>query len=132
MENEIKDMLNEEIVNIIHDLNDTDEDSEEYSKIVDSLVKLHKLRIEELKFEQEFDEKKKRRCLDEKDLMLKQNQAFEQKKERYFKIGMEAAGIVLPLMFYAIWMNKGFEFEKEGTFTSTTFRSLFNRFRPTK
>lgn len=27
---------------------------------------------------------------------------------------------------------KGFKFEETGTYTSTTFRGLFNRFRPTK
>lgn len=40
--------------------------------------------------------------------------------------------LMIPLMFYGIWMKKGFKFEETGTYTSTTFRGLFNRFRPTK
>lgn len=132
MENEIKNLLDEEIVNIITDLSDMDECSTEYSKVIDSLVKLHKLRIDELKTEQEFEKELAHRSSDEKDLKLKQNQIVEQKKEQYFKFGLEAMGIILPLIFYAAWMNQGFEFEKEGTFTSLTFKSLFNRFRPTK
>ena len=59
-------------------------------------------------------------------------QLAEQVKDRYFKLGIAAAEIVLPLIFYATWMRKGFKFEETGTFTSTTFRGLFNRFRPTK
>ena len=35
-------------------------------------------------------------------------------------------------MFYAAWMKRGFKFEENGTYTSTTFRGLFNRFKPTK
>ena len=41
-------------------------------------------------------------------------------------------GIGLPLVFYGIWMKRGFKFEENGVYTSTTFRGLFNRFKPTK
>jgi hypothetical protein len=125
MSKEIKKMLDEEIVNIIADLNDIDEGSEDYSNVVNNLAKLHKLRIDEIKAELELKEK-------EKDLELKKKQAGEQKLDRYFKLGVGVAEIVLPLIFYGVWMNKGFEFEKEGTFTSSTFRGLFKHFRPTK
>lgn len=59
-------------------------------------------------------------------------QTNEQMKDRYFKVGIAAAELLIPLMFYGIWMRKGFKFEETGTYTSTTFRGLFNRFRPTK
>ena len=55
----------------------------------------------------------------------------EERIHRYVRYGIDVAGIVLPLMFYATWMKKGFKFEETGTYTSTTFRGLFNRFRPT-
>ena len=48
------------------------------------------------------------------------------------RIGIDAASLILPLIFYAYWMRVGLKFEETGTFTSTTFRGLFNRFRPTK
>ncbi len=70
---------------------------------IDDLTKLYRLRIEE-----------------------------ESRKDRYFRLGVEAAGIILPLIFYGIWLKRGFKFEETGTFTSTTFRSLFNKFRPTR
>ena len=63
---------------------------------------------------------------------LKQTQIAEQVKDRYFRLGIAAAELMIPLMFYGIWMKKGFKFEETGTYTSTTFRGLFNRFRPTK
>ena len=48
------------------------------------------------------------------------------------KYGIDIAGIVLPLAFYGVWMNRGLEFEKEGSFTSATFKGLFGKFKPTK
>lgn len=48
------------------------------------------------------------------------------------KIGVDIMGIALPLVFYGIWMCKGFKFEETGTYTSTTFKNLFSRFRATK
>lgn len=55
-----------------------------------------------------------------------------EKIDRYLKIGITVLEVTAPLAFYGIWMHRGFAFEREGTFTSTTFRSLFNKFRPTK
>ncbi len=51
---------------------------------------------------------------------------------QWAKIGVAAAELALPLMFYGVWMNRGFKFEETGAFTSTTFRSLFSKFKPIK
>lgn len=53
-------------------------------------------------------------------------------KERYFRVGVAAAELMVPLIFYGIWMRKGFKFEETGTYTSKTFTGLINRFKPTK
>lgn len=45
------------------------------------------------------------------------------------RTGIEIAGIVAPLVFYGIWMNRGLEFEKEGSFTSQTFKGLIGKFK---
>jgi hypothetical protein len=132
MEDNVKKLLDEEIVNRFDDLSPMDINSEEYTKAVDSLAKLYKLRLEDEKNKCELEEKRKRRIMDNGDFKLKEIQANEEKLNRYIKLGIEVAGIILPLMFYTAWMNKGFEFEKEGTFTSMTFKGLFNRFKPTK
>lgn len=131
---------------------------EKHTAAVESLAKLYKLRIEEIKAEQDFKEKMSRRKMEEtqhdadnevnnnfkkaqmdadniyrtEDLNLKKEQLCEQIRDRYVRIGLEMAGLVLPLMFYATWMKQGFKFEESGTFTSTTFKGLFNKFKPTK
>jgi len=59
-------------------------------------------------------------------------QIRENKIDRCVKIGVAVGELALPLAFYGLWMRRGFEFEKTGSFTSTTFKNLLNRFRPTK
>lgn len=129
MDEEIKEMLGEEIKAGLSDLSSLKTGSKEKSEAIDDLVKLYKLKIEESKAEmdylKEIDEH-------ERSDQTKREQLSEQVKDRYFKLGIAAAELVLPLMFYAVWMKRGFQFEKDGTYTSTTFRGLFNRFRPTK
>lgn len=129
MEKEIKDLLGEEIRADIQALSTLKSGSDEKSKAIDELTKLYKLRIEETKNEWDFGEKFDAR---ESEKQLKKDQLTEQVKDRYFRLGAEAAGIILPLIFYAAWMRRGFKFEETGTYTSTTFRGLFNRFKPTK
>lgn len=129
MNEEIKEMLGEEIKAELSDLSSFDIGSKEKSEAIDNLVKLYKLKIEETKteldYEKEIDEHKRND-------QTKKEQLSEQVKERYFRVGIAAAELVLPLIFYAVWMKKGFKFEESGTYTSTTFKGLFNRFRPTK
>lgn len=129
MDEEIRDLLGEEIKTEIRDLSTLEPGSKEKSTAIDDLAKLYRLRIEETKNEWDFNEKYDTR---ESDNILKKDQLEEQIKDRYFRLGLEAAGIILPMIFYAAWMKRGFRFEETGTYTSTTFRGLFNRFKPTK
>jgi hypothetical protein len=106
MDEEIKDLLAEEIKSGIRDLSSLQSGSEEKSIAIDDLVKLYKLRIEETKNEWDFNEKYDAH---ESDKQFKKAQLEEQVKDRYFRLGVEAAGIILPLIFYGIWMRKGFK-----------------------
>lgn len=80
----------------------------------------------------------KERELDSKDAdrtqegEIQKRQARDQMVDRCVRAGVAVGELVLPLVFYGIWMNKGFKFEETGSFTSTTFKNLLNRFRPTK
>lgn len=80
----------------------------------------------------------KERELDSKDAdrtqegELQKRQARDQMVDRCVRTGVAVGELVLPLVFYGIWMNKGFKFEETGSFTSTTFKNLLNRFRPTR
>jgi hypothetical protein len=129
MDEEIRDLLGEEIKREIRDLSTLEPGSKEKSTAIEDLAKLYRLRIEETRNEWDFNEKYESR---DSDMQFKKNQLEEQVKDRYFRLGVEAAGIILPLIFYAVWMKRGFKFEETGTYTSTTFRNLFNRFKPTK
>lgn len=151
---QLKDLLSEEIKTQIQDLSKLNPGSAEKSKAVDDLATLYKLKIDETKMELDFDEKQARRKMDkenrlkddvikeqqlkdensvrERDELIRKEQLTEQVKDRYIRLGIAAAEIILPLIFYSKWMKKGFKFEETGTFTSTTFRGLFNRFKPTK
>lgn len=143
MENKIRKLLEEEIRDEIQKISSMTPGSKEKSTAVEDLTKLYRLKIEEDKNESNFIEMRERRAMDtakltnemklhETDDDFKKGQFAEQIKDRYFRIGIAAAELILPLMFYAIWMRKGFKFEENGTYTSTTFRGLFSRFKPTK
>ena len=150
----IKDLLDDVIKKEIQDLKFTSSGDEKRSEAIKDLTALHKLRIEEIKAQTEAEEKRERRIMDSEqhkaDLALKEREANgrdadraredvaqkaqvrEQSIDRYVRIGVAAAELVLPLMFYGVWMKRGFKFEESGTFTSSTFKNLFNRFKPTK
>lgn len=139
----IKDLLGEEIKTEIKSLSALNSGTKEKSMAIDDLTKLYRLRIEETKNEAEVAEKQARREMEKEQsasdnsshrrtAQLERDRLDEQVKERYFRVGIAAAELVIPLVFYGIWMSKGFKFEESGTFTSKTFMGLINRFRPTK
>lgn len=118
-------LLEEEIGSEIEQLSSFEFGSREYEEAIDSVAKLYRLKLEEdrIIFEHYNNRKEQE---------LKHAQINESVKDRNTKICMAAAELFIPLMFYGIWMQRGFKFEESGTFTSTTFRNLFNRFKPTK
>lgn len=136
MNENINELLDEEIAAEIRSISEMKDGSTEKSKAISDLATLYKLRIEENRNLWEADEKYDRRKMEEeaglRDEDIKRTQISEQIKDRYFKVGIAAAELMIPLAFYGIWMNKGFKFEETGAYTSTTFKGLFNRFRPTK
>ena len=129
MGEENRSLLEEEIKAEIKRLGSLESGSQEHTTGVDSLTKLYKLKLEEDKNAYERLDKIENREIDQES---KTAQMAESVKDRYFRFGMAAAELVLPLMFYGVWMRRGFKFEQGGTFTSQTFRGLFSRFRPTK
>lgn len=90
-------------------------------------TRLEKIRIEqeELKVGTESENRRKERYQKYFDTAVRAGEVV-------VKIVCEAATILVPIKFYGMWLEQGFNFEKDGTFTSTTFRGLFNKFKPTK
>ncbi len=111
---ESKKRLDEEISKELENLKTLEPGTEEHSAAVESLSTLYKLKIEEDKAKQDADNKNKMSGLD------------------IVRVVIDAGGIIVPAVIYSVWMKRGFEFEKEGTYTSTTFRGLFNKFKPTR
>jgi hypothetical protein len=126
---EIKELLDDVIEREIENLNSEQFDTEKKTEVIKNLAALHKLRIDEIKTKAEIEERAERRI---DDAALKAFQLDENALDRYAKIGIAAAELVLPLMFYGVWMKRGLRFEETGTFTSQTFKNLFNRFKPTR
>ena len=125
MNKEIIELMESEIITLIKELSMHHPGTKEYddiTKAIDSLYatlnKEKSLMLEEVKIEN--------------DLELQQNVNKDNKILTAVKYGIDIAGIVLPLAFYGVWMNRGLEFEKEGSFTSTTFKGLLGKFKPTK
>lgn len=142
MDEAIREALGNEILAELQALSDLEIGSKESQTAVENVTKLYRLGIDEIRADNEYDEKWNRRKMDakhEESELAKQKreeevrvkELSEERIHRYVRYGIDVAGIVLPLMFYATWMKKGFKFEETGTYTSTTFRGLFNRFRPT-
>lgn len=129
MSEENRRLLEEEIEVEIKRLGSLESGSQEHVTAVDSLTKLYKLKLEEDKNAYERLDMIETREIDQES---KTSQMEESVKDRYFRYSVAVAELILPLMFYNIWMRRGFKFEQDGTFTSQTFRGLFNRFKPTK
>lgn len=143
MDEQIRQALANEILSQLNNLSTLNPGSKEQQTAVENVTKLYRLGLEDIKADTDYDEKLYRRDVDAqheqneldkqtREEQFKKDQLAEQIKDRYFKLGIGVAEIVLPLIFYATWMKRGFKFEETGTYTSTTFRGLFNRFRPTK
>ena len=125
MNKEIIELMEREIITLIKELSMHHPGTEEFddiTKAIDALYatlnKEKSLMLEEVKIEN--------------DLELQRNANEDNKIWSAIKCGIDFAGITLPLIFYGIWMNRGLEFEKEGSFTSATFKGLFGKFKPTK
>ena len=122
-------LLEEEIQAEIKILKNLPDGCLEKENAIESLTKLYKVGLDDLKLEMEAEASIATRK-DER--AYREAQLKEQKIDRIFKLVIELGGTALTMGFYAYWMKKGFEFEETGTITSNTFRGLTNRFRPTK
>lgn len=132
MNNEIVKRIEEEIGTLLDKLKDMDPNSKEYTDIVTTINKLY-----------ETVNKEKEIGLRGDSLAMEASENYENRviktKERRagalingLKTGVELAAVVVPVVFYGLWMQQGFEFEKEGSITTTTFRGLIGKFKTTK
>lgn len=130
-------MMNKEIVNrieveigtLLDELKNLDPTTEEYKGIVTTINRLY----ETVNKEKEIGIKQDTILLDadknveDRNVRLKENKSVTLLNG--LKTGVELAAVVVPVVFYGVWMQKGFEFEKEGTITSNTFKGLIGKFK---
>ncbi len=104
--------------------------STEMSSAINEVVRLHKLRMDELKHEVELDEQFKRNVLDTQkytsDELRRDDELCERKRDRYFRVGIAAAELVLPLALYGVLSYIGFAREFDGVVTSDTLKRVLN------
>ncbi len=124
-----KNELLEEVINAqLTELENLPTGSDERKKAISELAELCQLRVDYYK----ADAEEARVNTESIKTLVENDHEKSDKIIQWAKIGVAAAELALPLMFYGVWMNRGFKFEETGAFTSTTFRTLFSKFKPIK
>ena len=147
MNEDIITMLDEQIKAELGGLSGLAVGSKEHTEAIEGLVKLYRLRIDDSKAAMEYnkeidddDFRKKQMEQEEKfhneqaerDEQSRKEQLAEQKKDRYIRIGIAAAELMVPLVFFAKIYQMGYDLEKDGTFTVQTLKNLVRFVKPTK
>lgn len=107
MKKKAEKLLDERIEKDLEELEMLERGSEAYVELSNELTSLYKLKLE--------SDKRNKLSL-----------------ETVLKLGIDATAVILPILFYGIWMKRGLEFEKTGAITSSTFRGLVSKFKTTR
>ena len=139
MKESTNERIEKEIERLLSELEKIDPSSDDYKEVTqrikdlyDTLNKEQSLNIDRDRIQLEKDK------LDTEDYRKAEEGTFKLKELKNstvlnsIKIGVEVLGVTAPLVFYGIWMNRGLQFEEEGSFTSQTFKGLIGKFKPTK
>lgn len=147
MNEDIITMLDEQIKAELGGLSGLAVGSKEHTEAIEGLAKLYRLRIDDSKAAMEYnkeiddDDFRKKQMEQEKtqhqeqverEEQSRKEQLSEQKKDRYIKIGIAAAELMVPLVFFAKIYQMGYDLEKDGTFTVQTLKNLIRFVKPTK
>lgn len=147
MNEDIITMLDEQIKAELGGLSGLAVGSKEHTEAIEGLAKLYRLRIDDSKATMEYnkeidDENFRRDQMEqektqhqeqvEREEQSRKEQLAEQKKDRYIKIGIAAAELMVPLVFFAKIYQMGYDLEKDGTFTVQTLKNLIRFVKPTK
>lgn len=129
MNDEIREMLDEEIRSQIEAMSSLEAGSKEQTAAAENIAKLIRLGIE--------DDKNAKEAMQREDSMYNEEkfheaQLREQRIAKWVQIGGAAVLTVAELLFYGYWIGRGYKFEEEGVVSSPTLKDLIRRFRPTK
>lgn len=159
MDKEIKTLLDAEIKRELEALGNHEPGTEEHSDAIGTLDRLYKLRIEELKIEEdslknysklEADKRDRERDADikEREIDLKERQidnecAFRDSDEHFKKeqnrgekirfwvgVGVQIGLTVGGWIAYSVWYHKGLKFEETGTVCNGMVKNLQSKMLP--
>ena len=102
---------------------------------LESVGRLHGLKLEAEKVELDYKARREKTQLDagrsDEELRLKEaeeermrDQAKDESKRFWIRLAADAGILVANLVFLAVQFGKGYRFEKDGTYTSTTFKEM--------
>ena len=151
---EIKKLMDEEIISQINGLKALKAGSQEQTAAVKNLTALYESRINEEKVRLDAEDKKEKREMDrdqhradealkrdqaaeeraarERDIQLKEAELDDRKTDRLFRAGIAMLELGVPLVCYGHWFRKGLKFEETGSITSSMMRNLINKFKTKK
>lgn len=124
MKDEIKGKLEDIVLKKLRAFETTD-DPEERKILIREIADLCEMKNNEEKINLQYDSSFR-------EDMKQAEEMQNSKKDRIVKILTTLLEVMSPLVFYGIWMNRGFKFEEKGTYSSPTFRGLIKFFKPTK
>ena len=146
---EIKELLGEAIKSQFEYLSSLDKGSEEYSKAIESLCKLHRLKSEDDKNEIDEAEKFNRRSMDKehnivdielrdkqidndadiryRELEVKGKQLREQSIDRWVNMGIAIFSTGAGIFAYKRWYHEGLKFEETGSIVSNGVKNLASK-----
>lgn len=126
----IEDLLEDELDAQFEKLRtDTTLTPEQERAVVDNIAKLMDKKIEIDRLNADTADKE---AVRENDMLVKQQQLKEDKKDHLIKNILSGVGIVLPVVL-TVWGTKvSLEFEKEGTITTFAGRTFFGKLFPRK
>ena len=125
----IEKRLVDEIESEFEELESMEVGSDKYRNTVDGLTKLVDRAIEIKKIDAEQSEKIRAQNAEED---FKRQQMQEDKKDRWIRNGIAAAGVVLPTLVTVWGALKTFQFEETGTVTTSIGRGFINKLLPRK
>lgn len=132
MKDIIVEKIESEIERLLEELTKVDPISDDYKVITTRIGNLYETLNKENELTLCKDKLEVEKIFKNDESLLKQEELKQTKLWNGVKTGVEIVGVVVPLVFYGVWMNRGLKFEEEGSFTSTTFKGLISKFKPTK
>lgn len=125
----MKKMLDEEYERTLAEVSQAKTGSDEAKWALQKLAELHKQMAEDRMNDNKCRVEMQKVALEEREALLKEQQAKEGKLLTVVKIVIDGMAIVLPVWASWIWMSRGLQFEKTGTFTSRTGNWMSNHLR---